>query len=87
MNQPSSVAVCTSGVACGSWSVHVCQVFATCFASVPLNHVGVGGSATHGWYGPVWLATWSCTTLKPAACAASTSAFSSAMVPKCSSTP
>ena len=48
MNQPSSVAFCSSGVAFGSCRVQVCQVLARCRASVPLNQVGVGESFTQG---------------------------------------
>jgi hypothetical protein len=48
MNQPSSVSRWMSGVAWGSAIVHVCQTFFGWRAAVPWNHVGVGGSATHG---------------------------------------
>ena len=87
MNHPSRVARRAWAVACGSCSVHVCHVFARCFAAVPLNHAGVGGSVTQGWYGPEWFATWSWITLMPSAWDACTSSVRSAMEPRCSSTP
>jgi hypothetical protein len=65
MNQPRSVCSRVAAVAYGSARVHVCQAFFGWRSGAPLNQLAVGGSSAQGWSGPVWLTTWSWTTLIP----------------------